>query len=80
MMGMVATLVIRLETLTMLAITAGIVGIPLLRTGLEAILERSSRRKGGRLCDVIEYIHFIGSALRSHGIDIGNDGRMVLVV
>lgn len=48
-MGMVATLVIRPETLIMVDIA----GIPLLRTGLEVILERSSRRKGGHLCDVI---------------------------
>ena len=52
MMGMVATLVFRPEMLTMLAITVDIVDILLLRMGLEVILERSSRRKGGRSCDV----------------------------
>ena len=69
MMGMVASLVFRLETLTMLAIMVDIVGIPLLRMGLEVILERSSRRKGGRSCDVIGNF-FYRSALRSYGIDI----------
>ena len=79
MMEMVASLVFRLETLTMLATMVDIVGILLPRTGLEVILERSSRRKGGRSCDV--FGNFIyRSALRSYGIDIGNDGRMVLVV
>ena len=71
-MEMVATLVIHLETLTMVAIMVGIVGMLLRRMVVGGMLGASSRRKEGRSCNVIRRFLY-RPALRSHGIETGND-------